>query len=262
MPLSASITFMFRELPLLERFAAARSAGFDGVEIQRLAEGDVDEMARAARDAGIEVVLINVASGDYADGGDGLSGVRGCEEAFREALEQALDAAGALGAHHVHLGPSRIPAGQHRDACLRTYEANIRLALSLSRAARTSLLIEAMNRVEAPTALVADPEQGAEIVRSVSSPRLGLQFDVYHAAMNGLQPADACRQVQPVVRHVQYADAPGRHEPGTGALDLPSILAAIVRCGYGGWFGAEYHPQRTTREGLGWVEALRQAVRP
>jgi len=261
MQLSASISFMFRELPLLERFAAARTVGFEGVEIQRLAEGNVDEMARAARDAGIEVVLINAAAGDYTAGGDGLSGVPGLEEAFRESIEQALDAAVTLGAHHVHLGPSRIPAGQHRDECLRTYVANIRLALSLSRAARTSLLIEAMNRVEAPTALVADPQQGADIVRSIGSPRLALQFDVYHAAMNGAHPVDTFRQVQPVVGHVQFADVPGRHEPGTGALDLPSILAAIAQCGYGGWFGAEYHPQRSTRESLGWMSALQQAAR-
>lgn len=256
MQLSASVSFMFREVPLLERFAAARAAGFAGVEIQRLSEGNVDDMARAARDAQVQVVLVNVGSGDYLTGGDGLSGVPGREERFRESLEHALDAAAALGAYHVHLGPSRVPNGVTRDACLRVYRANVRLALCLSRSTGASLLVEAMNRVEAPTALFADVPQAAELVRDIGSQRLGLQFDVYHAAMNGEDPAAAFVPVQAIARHVQFADVPGRHEPGTGTLDIPAILRAIARRGYAGWFGAEYHPMRSTDESLDWMAAL------
>ena len=256
MQLSASVSFMFRELPLLERFAAARAAGFAGVEIQGLAEGDVDEMARAARDAQLQVVLINVGSRDYATGGDGLSGVPGREDAFRESLEHALDAAATLGALQVHLGPSRIPAGVSRDDCLHTYLANVRLALCLSRAKGTSLLIEAMNRVDAPTALLADLRQAADVVRCLGSQRLGLQFDVYHTAMNGADPVEAFTHVRAIARHVQFADVPGRHEPGTGSLDIPAILQAIGRSGYAGWYGAEYHPQRSTVESLAWLATM------
>lgn len=258
MQLSASVSFMFRELPLLERFAAARAAGFAGVEIQRVAEGDVDEMARAARDAQVRVALINVGSGDYVLGGDGLSGVPGREELFRESLEHAVEAAATFGAQHVHLGPSRIPAGVPREDCVRTYLANVRLALCLSRATGVSLLVEAMNRVEAPSALLADLHQAAAVVRCLGSQRLGLQFDVYHAAMNGEDPVEAFMAVQTIARHVQFADVPGRHEPGTGMLDIPAILRTIARCGYAGWLGAEYHPKRSTEESLGWLVALRQ----
>jgi len=256
MQLSASISFMFRELPILERFGAARAAGFAGVEIQRLAEGDVREMARAAREAGIEVVLVNVGSGDYATGGNGLSGVPGAEDAFRESLELALAAAATLGARHVHLGPSRIPQGMERNECLRTYLANVRLALCLSRAAGTSLLVEAMNRVEAPTALLADMHAAADVVQVVASPRLRLQCDLYHLAMNGDDPLAMFMRYQGTIRHVQFADVPGRHEPGTGTLDIPAQLSAIERCGYDGWYGAEYHPLHTTAESLGWMTTL------
>jgi hydroxypyruvate isomerase len=262
MQLSASVSFMFREVPLLERFAAARAAGFAGVEIQRLAEGRVEEMARAARDAQVQVVLINVGSGDYVAGGAGLSAVPGREEAFRESLEQALDAATTLGALHVHLGPSRVPDGVTRDDCVRTYLANVRLALCLSRATGTSLLVEAMNRVEAPTALLADLQQAADVVRCLGSQRLGLQFDVYHAAMNGDDPLAAFAQVQALARHVQFADVPGRHEPGTGTLDIPTILGSMARRGYAGWYGAEYHPKRSTAASLEWLATVRQQVRP
>ncbi len=256
MQLSASVSFMFREAPLVERFAEARAAGFAGVEIQRLAEGNIDEMARAARDAQVHVALINVGSGDYVAGGVGLSGVPGREQLFRESLEQALDAAATLGAHHVHLGPSRIPDGVSRDACLRVYQDNVRLALCLSRATGTSFLIEAMNRVEAPTALFSDVNEAADVVRGIANQRVGLQFDIYHVAMTGDDPVEAFARVQAIARHVQFADVPGRHEPGTGRLDLPAILRTIARGGYRGWFGAEYHPSRSTRESLAWMAAL------
>jgi hydroxypyruvate isomerase len=257
--LSASISFMFREVPLLERFAAARAAGFRGIEIQRLAEGDPGEMARAARDAGVAVVLVNVGSGDYLAGGDGLSGVPGREDVFREALEYALDAAVTLGAAHVHVGPSRVPEGASRTDCRRTLEENLRLALCLSRATVPSLLVEPMNRVEAPTALLASVDDACTVLRALNAPRLGLQFDVYHVAMNGEEPLAAYGRCRDLVRHVQFSDAPGRHEPGTGRLGIPGILRAIADDGYTGWFGAEYHPSGETTRGLGWMAALGEA---
>lgn len=256
--LSASISFMFGEVPLLERFAAARSAGFRGVEIQRLAEGDPAEMARAARDAGVAVVLVNVGSGDYPAGGEGVSGVPGREDAFRDALEHALDAAATLGAQHVHVGPSRVPDGVSRTDCLRTLEENLRLALCLSRATAPSLLVEAMNRVDAPTALLAGVDDASAVLSGLKAPRLGLQFDVYHAAMNGEEPLAAYGRCRDLVRHVQFSDAPGRHEPGTGRLDIPAILRATADDGYTGWFGAEYHPSAETTRSLGWMAALRE----
>jgi hydroxypyruvate isomerase len=256
MRLSASVTLLWRELPLLDRFAAARRAGFRGVEIQRLHEGDPAEMARAARDAGVQVVLVNCGMADYVQGGLGLSGVPGCEAAFQEAVASVIEAAAVLGARHIHLGPSRIPEGVGAEACRATYLANIRTALALSRALAASLVIEAMNAVDAPTALVTDIRDAHRLARAVDSKRLGLLFDVYHIAMAGGDPVALYRQLQGAVRHVQFADAPGRHEPGTGTLDIAGILTAIHRSGYAGWFGAEYVPAATTKEGLGWCAPL------
>ena len=256
MQLSASISFMFQEVPLLARFEAARAAGFAGVEIQRLAEGEPDEMARAAREARVTVVLANVSAADYLSGGDGLSGVPGREDDFREAFECALDAATTLGARHLHLAPSRIPAGATRDECLRTYLSNIRTALSISRADGTPLLIEAMNRVEAPMALLADVPSAVEVLKTIGSARLGLQFDLYHATMNGDDPLATYLRHSALVRHIQFADVPGRHEPGTGRLDITMLLQEIERSGYAGWFGAEYNPRETTTASLAWLGAL------
>lgn len=119
---SCSVSMMFRELPLLARFGAARAAGFTGVEIQFIDEGDPAAMARAARDAGVEVVLINADMGDLRTGGPGLSGVPGREADFRAGFARALEASMTLGGSRIHLGPSWVPPGTSRAECLAVYQ--------------------------------------------------------------------------------------------------------------------------------------------
>lgn len=245
---------------MLERFARARGAGFAGAEIQRLAEGNPGEMARAASEAAMPVVLVNVPSGDFLDGGDGWSGVPGREDAFLEALRATLDAARVLGASAIHLGPSRVPAGVPREECLRCYAANVLAALVLSRASGITLLVEALNPVDSPRVLFHDTASATAFVAEVNHPRFRQQFDVYHSAMSGEDPAVAFLAAQRVVHHVQFSDVPGRHEPGTGQLDFPAILGAVGRSGYTGWLGAEYRPRAGTMEGLTWMPAWREVM--
>jgi hydroxypyruvate isomerase len=254
MRFSASVSLMFQEHALLDRFAAARDAGFGAVEIQRVDEGEPRAMAAAAARAGIPVLLINVGAGDYLEGGPGLSGVPGREAEFRAAFDRALQAAGLLGARFIHLAPSRVPEGVSRDACLATYRGNIAHALDRAGATGPTLLIEAMNRIEAPTALLNDVGDAGFLIRREFPGRIGLQFDIYHTAMNGRDVAAAFTAHLDLVRHVQFADAPGRHEPGAGHIDLPAVFRAIVGAGYDGWFGAEYRPTRETTATLGWMK--------
>ncbi len=257
---STSISFMFRELPLLERFAAAKAAGFDAVEIQVLGEGNPGEMARAAKAADVQVVLVNVDLGDYPQGGPGLSGVPGQEATFRAAVNQAFAAALRLGAAFVHLGPSRIPDGVPRERCLETYIANAEAALKLAQGAPFQLLLEPMNPVDAPTALFTDVDVAAGVLRGALGPQMGLLFDLYHLTMSGADPVAAAARHRDLIRHVQFSDAPGRHEPGTGTIDFPANFAALEDAGYSGWFGAEYFPSRPTAETLGWLEKFQGKV--
>ena len=260
MRIAASITFMFTELPLLDRFEAARNAGFDGVEIQRWMEGDPGAMARAARDAGLAVALINVPSGSFTTGGDGCSGVPGREEEFREVVRQTFEVARELDASAIHLGPSRIPAGLSRDECLRCYIANVQHTLELNAGGERLLLVEAMNTADAPTALFASTAAATQVVEVVAHPGFRQQFDVYHSAMTGEEPLAAYRSARHAVAHVQFADAPGKQEPGSGRLDVPAILRGIIAEGYDGWLGAEYRPRSHTEHSLAWLRPLRAAV--
>lgn len=255
---STSVSLMFREFAMPERFAQAKAAGFEGVEIQFLAEGDLAEMATAAAAAEIDVTLINVNMGDYMAGGAGLSGVPGHEAMFRSEFASALDAAEVLGARFVHLGPSRIPTDSDRAACLDTYRRNIdhAVAAAAQRGSTARLLVEPMNRVDAPDALINDIDDGAALIRAAYEGVIGLQFDIYHVAMNGHDPAEAYARHRDIAAHVQFSDIPGRQPPGDGTLDFTSVFAGIESHGYDGLLGAEYMPRQPTLETLGWMKRL------
>ena len=250
---STSVSMMFREHPLPQRLVAAREAGFDGVEIQFLAEAPPEQWAAARELAGIEVALVNVDMGDFLGNGAGLSGVPGREAAFHAAARQTLAMARALRCQHVHVGPSRVPEGVSRDDCVETFVANLQALLPVADEHGVRLLVEPLNRVESPTVLFADVNEAARLIRERFGGRVGLQFDVYHVAMSGVDPAQALPQVSAEVAHVQFSDVPGRKPPGAGTVDFERFLRTLKSSGYEGWCGAEYLAPSGAAATLGWL---------
>lgn len=253
MRFSTSITTMFREWPSLERPARAKAAGFNAIEIQIL-DVPAREMAKVAKDASVEVVLLNAGMGDLREGGPGLSGVPGRERAFAEEIARTLDNAAILGCKQVHAGPSRLASGAARADALKTYRENLLAASERASKAGIRLLIEPINPVDLPDALLSDIREGAQLIRDHLKGHIGLQFDIYHVAMCGDDVAGAFADVMDVVEHIQFSDIPGRVEPGAGTLDFASIFEAIEGLHYRGWFGAEYTPRKPTLESLGWLK--------
>jgi hydroxypyruvate isomerase len=156
----------------------------------------------------------------------------------------------------VHLGPSRVPAGVSRLDCLASFKANVAAAAALAGEGDVTLLIEPLNLTDMPDVLLGDVDEAARLIRESFAGRVWLMFDIYHVARNGEDVIDAFRRNRDVVRHVQFSDAPGRHEPGTGTIDFGSVLAGIEAAGYEGWFGAEYLPTQATLDTLGWMNDL------
>jgi hydroxypyruvate isomerase len=248
--LSANISLLFREMPLLERFGAARAAGFPTVEIQNPYEHSAVALTRAARAAGVAVVLINAPLGeDPRTFGTASLPQRAAQ--FRAELARAAEYAQALGTPLVNVLAGRSEP-QEQPAALQRLTDNLALAAELLGAAGARPLLEVINPVSAPGYCVADFDLAARILAAADA-RVGLQFDVYHAAMLGLDPAAAFTRHLAQIRHVQFADSPGRHEPGTGSLDFRGIFGTISASGYDGWVGAEYHPIGATAAGLGWM---------
>ena len=248
--LSANISLLFREMPLLERFGAARAAGFPTVEIQNPYEHSAVALTRAARAAGVAVVLINAPLGEDART-FGTASLPGRAVQFRAELARAAEYAQALGTPVVNVLAGRSELKDQPAAWQRLTD-NLALAAELLGPAGARPLLEVINPISAPGYCVADFDLAARIL-AAGDARVGLQFDVYHAAMLGLDPAAAFTRHLAHIRHVQFADSPGRHEPGTGSLDFTGIFRTISASTYGGWVGAEYHPTGATAASLGWM---------
>lgn len=247
---SANLSLLFREQPLLERFALARAAGFEGAEIQVPYEAPAEQLARAAREADLPVVLINAPLGpDPRSPGMACRPERRRE--FRESLERAAEYAEALHAPCVNV-LAGLAAPAEREPCIEQLIEHLALAAEVLARVAARPLLEVINPHDVPGYCVAGFDLAMQVLFR-SDPRAGLQFDVYHAARLGLEPATAFEAVRDRVAHVQFADHPGRHEPGTGTLDFERIFGLIDRSGYAGWLGAEYHPTGHTPESLGWL---------
>ncbi len=248
--LSANISLLFREMPLLERFGAARAAGFPTVEIQNPYEHSAVALTRAARAAGVAVVLINAPLGEDART-FGTASLPGRAVQFRAELARAAEYAQALGTPVVNVLAGRSEL-EDQPAAWQRLTDNLALAAELLGPAGARPLLEVINPISAPGYCVADFDLAARIL-AAGDARVGLQFDVYHAAMLGLDPAAAFTRHLAHIRHVQFADSPGRHEPGTGSLDFTGIFRTISASTYGGWVGAEYHPTGATAASLSWM---------
>ena len=248
--LSANISLLFREIPLLERFAAARAAGFPTVEIQIPYEHSAAALTRAARAADVAVILINAPMGEDPRS-LGTASLASRAVQFRAELERAAEYAQALGARMVNVLAGRAEP-QDQGAALQRLTANLQLAAEVLGAVDAQPLLEVINPINAPGYCVPDFELADRVLQSTDA-RAGLQFDVYHAAMLGLDPAPTFTRYLPRIRHVQFADCPGRHEPGTGKLDFRAIFRTIRESAYAGWVGAEYHPATATAASLDWM---------
>jgi hydroxypyruvate isomerase len=250
---TANLGFLFTERPLLERFAAARAAGFEAVECPFPYEHPVEAVQNAAAAAGLTVTGINTPPGDRAKGEWGFAGVPGSEERFARDFDLALTYANALGAAMVHVMAGMVPQEQ-RAAGLQTYKANLHRAAERAPAG-LMLLLEPLNVYDAPGYLVSHADELAALIAELGLADVKLLFDAYHIQ---IMDGDLIRRLERhrgVIGHVQIAGVPGRNEPDAeNEVNFPAVLAALDAGGYGGWVGAEYRPRRSTEDGLGWME--------
>ncbi|RMC37652.1 hydroxypyruvate isomerase family protein [Paracoccus alkanivorans] len=244
---AANLTKLFTEMPIENRFSAAAEAGFTGAEILFPYDIPAAKLARAAIAAGLEIVLINTPPPNWAGGPRGFAAIPGLEERFRHDFDRALRFARALRARHIH-----VMAGATQDPAARTTFVE-NLTWATERAPHASLTIEVINRTDMPGYYLSDFELAAGIIAEIGAPNLGLQFDTYHAQAITGDAMECWRKHAPIIRHVQIAGYPGRHEPAGGEIDYPAFFAALDASGYRGWVSAEYDPEHLTENGLGWL---------
>jgi hydroxypyruvate isomerase len=249
---AANLGFLYTELPFLERFGAAARAGFRAVEFASPYEFTPDEVARAAADARVEVILFNLPMGDRAAGDFGMACLPGREAEFVTGVAEALRYADALGTKRINCICGKKPIdGDPRELRAKLVEALRYAGEALGRCGIT-LMIEPLNTRDAPGIFLSGSQQAAELVRDVGLPNLMIQYDFYHMQVMEGDLAETVERLLPMIGHVQFADVPGRHEPGTGEIRYPFLFGHLDRIGYDGWVSAEYRPSGPTDGTLGW----------
>lgn len=253
--ISAHIGYLFTERPLVDRFLAARDAGFASVDLSDVVRYPLAEILEGMRRSGLPFRQTTAAALPADGGGPGLAALPGREAEFRAGCAAVLNYFEATGLRWVHL-PSGTPAPAIPLArSYATYLDNLRHALELFEPHGVGVLIEPINRVDIPGYFL-DLPLARRVVAEVGNPNLRILFDVYHVAMEGLDPAQLLRESHADIGHVQIADAPGRHEPGTGNINFAAVMNALAEIGYDDCIAAEYLPAGRTEDGLGWMKAL------
>ncbi|VCU71129.1 Hydroxypyruvate isomerase [Pigmentiphaga humi] len=254
---SANLSMLFTEVPELERPAAARRAGFDAVEVQFPYDHDAAAWQRALQEAGVELALCNVPAGDLMAGGQGLAGVPGREAEYREAVRQAAEVARVLRPRTINV-LAGCPDPQHeRERCLDTLAANLAHTADVMGELAIGVVTEAVNTVDRPGYLIDTSRAAFELIDRVGRANLRLQYDIYHMQVMEGDLIRTLRSHCARIGHIQFADNPGRHEPGTGEIHFAKVFEAIAAMPYDGFVGAEYVPSGRTEDTLGWLGARR-----
>ncbi len=243
---------LFAEHDFLDRFDAAARAGFKGVEYLGPYDHPAETVAARLKKNGLAQVLFNLPSGDWAGGERGLAILPGRVEEFRAGVDKAIGYAKALGCGQVNCLAGIAPEGADRGTLEDTFVENLKFAAERLGNAGIKLLIEPINTRDIPGFFLTGTRQALAIMEQVGSKNLHLQYDIYHMQV---MEGDLARTIEanlPRIAHIQLADNPGRHEPGTGEINYPFLYEFIDRIGYSGWVGAEYKPKAGTEPGLGW----------
>ena len=255
---AANLTMLFTEVPFLDRFERAARAGFQAVEFLFPYAFAAEEIRRRLDAHQLQLVLHNLPAGDWDAGERGIACLPDRVEEFRAGVATAIAYAKALGVTQLNCLAGKAPAGADPALLQHTLVDNLRFAAAALREAGIKLLLEPINTVDIPGFFVNRTAQALAILDEVGADNLYLQYDLYHAQRMEGELAATLEKHQARIAHVQLADNPGRHEPGTGEINYPFLFAHLDRIGYRGWIGCEYKPATTTEAGLHWRQQLAQ----
>lgn len=254
---SAHIGYLFNEVPLERRFAAARDAGFSMVEHPSLYSLPAARVRQLLADCGLGIIQSSFPAGEIARGEKGFAALPDEIERFRASLAGSLDYAVEAGIPALHCMAGVRPAGADRRQMWDTYIANMRVAASAAAAHGVLLLIEPISSGSIADYFIEDPADAVRAIAAIGAPNVRLLYDVFHATMIDSDPFAFVRDHAELIYHIHIADHPGRHEPGTGTIDFQRLYRTLEDVGYDGFIGCEYVPRGDTIQGLGWMNGFR-----
>ncbi|MBB4122470.1 hydroxypyruvate isomerase [Martelella radicis] len=251
---AANLSFLYADLPFLERIAAAAKDGFPAVEYVGPYDFPEAEVKAALDAAGVQQALFNLPAGDWAGGERGIGCLPDRVTEFRDGVDVAISYARALGCPKINCLAGIAPKGIPTERLEATLVENLKYAAPRLAEAGVKLLLEPINLRDIPGFFVSTTDHAERILDAVGSDNLFIQYDIYHTQIMQGDLAETYRRLKGKIAHIQLADNPGRHEPGTGEINYPFLFNMLDAEGYDGFIGCEYKPAAGTSEGLGWMK--------
>ncbi|NRF65542.1 hydroxypyruvate isomerase [Aquincola sp. S2] len=253
---AANLTMLFNEVPFLDRFEAATRAGFEAVEFLFPYAWPADQIKERLERHRLTLVLHNLPPGDWEAGERGIACHPDRIAEFRAGVGRGIAYAQALGVGQLNCLAGKTPAGVDSGLVRRTLVDNLRFAAAAFKSAGLKLLIEPINFYDIPGFYLNRTQQALDLLDEVGADNAFVQYDLYHAQRMEGELAATLEKHLPRIAHIQLADNPGRHEPGTGEINYAFLFRHLDRIGYAGWIGCEYKPATTTEAGLQWRQQL------
>ncbi len=254
---AANLTMLFQEVPFLERFSKAKSAGFSYVEYLFPYAWEPNVLAEQLTQNSLTQVLFNLPAGNWAAGERGIACLPERTEEFKRGVSLAAEYAFALNVKQVNCLAGIRPKTLKHEIALDTLMGNLQYAADYLAKDGTHLVIEPINsRIDMPGFFLDQLSLAAQIIDELNHPNISLQFDIYHThIMNGNVEKQFLQHLDKIA-HIQFADFPGRHEPGTGEIDFSTVFEAIQKSNYSGYISAEYIPSQTSKTSLDWLQTF------
>ncbi len=251
---SANLSMLFTEVGFADRFERAARAGFKAVECQFPYELPKENIAETLDKYGLQMVLHNVPSGDWAAGERGIAVLPGRESEFQDGVGKAIEYAKALKCPRLNCLVGLTPKGVPADKVRQTVISNLKFAAGAMQKEGIATLVESLNSYDVAGFNLTCSAEVFQLIDEVNHPNLSYQYDIYHMQVMEGNLTKTIRDNIKRIGHIQLADVPGRHEPGTGEINFPNLFKFIDEAGYTGWIGCEYKPAGATEAGLGWVK--------
>jgi hydroxypyruvate isomerase len=248
---SVNLTMLFKEVPFVERLKAAATAGFGAVEFMWPSDINLDTLVAARIESGVDVALFNVDSGNVAAGERGFPNDPARKDWWRSRMAAAIELAGRLRCPRLNVQAGNNVVGVSEAEMLDCLCEN--LAWALEQTAEITLFLEPLNRIEHPRYILDSTAEALKVIERLNHPRLKLQFDIYHTQRTEGNLVGLLQKHMAHIGHIQIADSPGRHQPGTGEINWKYVLGQVETLNYDGYIGLEYNPIHETLGSFAWL---------
>lgn len=254
---AANLSFMFMNMPFLDRIAATAKAGLQGIEFPYQADVEPEAILKAAVDNNVGIALMNAPAGDWGKGERGIAvAPESREQEFLESVDISIRCAKLFELPHIHIMAGYSPKEDDYETLEKRYIRRMQYAADAFAKHDILLLMEPINTLDMPGFFLGGMNQALDIKAKIGRDNVRLQYDVYHAQRIQGELVKFMRDHFAEINHIQVADNPGRHQPGTGEINYPFIFNELRTLGYTGWIGLEYVPTPTSEESLGWIKEM------